>query len=95
MTNDRKINDRLQVVTKLLSRCVGVVETEIDYEVQDGGGFVLFRVRRITPAISDEKVRGSIYAQIMGQLGGSDAKWMVVFLEKDDVVDVIDSMAGY
>lgn len=95
MTNISDLDNKMQAIADWLSSALKGISAAADYEIQDGGKFVLFRAPGTAAPVSDEALRTLIYTEMTRCFQGIDAKWMLVFLdEKTDVIDEIDSIIG-
>ena len=94
---DYKESEKVLTETaNLVSVTLKIPVNMIDYEIQDGGKFVLFRVSDSPGEIQDEEVRALVHSEINERLKEFDIKWMLVIKGSDDsVIDVIDSLIGY
>lgn len=95
MTNISNLDDKAQAVADWLSSTLGGISAAADYEIQDGGKFVLFRAPETIVPISDKMLRTLIYTEVTNRFQGIGVQWMLVFLDaKRDVIDEIDSIIG-
>lgn len=83
-------------VSLIVSRALSVPKESIDYEVQDSGGFILFRVPGwVHRDPLEQSLRASIHAELEPELRKFSVQWMVVLLGNDgEVVDEVDSITG-
>ena len=89
------LDKKMQSTTDWLSSVLKGEAAAVDYEIQDGGKFVLFRASQTMAPISDRDLRNLIHAEISRRFQGIDAKWMLVLLDaRPDVIDEIDSIIG-
>ncbi|WP_233840323.1 hypothetical protein [Dyella sp. 2HG41-7] len=95
MTNTSNLDDKAQAVAKWISSTLGGISAAADYEIQDGGKFLLFRAPETVIPVSDKVLRTLIYNEVTNRLQGIGVQWMLVFLDaKSDVIDEIDSIIG-
>ncbi|GLQ86787.1 hypothetical protein [Dyella flagellata] len=95
MTNISDLDDKMKDVADWLSSTLQGISAAADFEIQDGGKFVLFRAPETAMTVSNKDLRALIYKEVASRFQGVDAQWMLVFLgAKSDVVDEIDSIIG-
>ncbi|RUL74072.1 hypothetical protein [Dyella choica] len=95
MINLTDLERKMQAIADWLSLTLKEICVRADYEIQDGGKFVLFSACGTKNPVYDKALRNLIYAEMTRCFQGVDAKWMLVFLdEKKDVIDEIDSIIG-
>ena len=96
MTRQIEREKVLAAATQFIASELGFDGSVVDYEIQDAGKFILFRARNIENALNDVKVRSSIHKELATRLSDFNFNWMLAVLNgTGDVIDEIDSIAGY
>jgi hypothetical protein len=95
MTNISNLDEKAREITHWLSSTLVGTSAGADYEIQDGGKFVLFRAPETITTVYDKEFRTLIYKEMTNCFRGFDVQWMLVFLDsKREVIDEIDSIIG-